>query len=363
MTKARNDVVEARDGVAEVIEAWAGTRVRIAGAGAIGRALAAALAQEPGREVELYSRAGTRGWDGAEAGASVRALEELAEAGDRDRVPVVLCLSSTERRFIAEALAGGAAEVPRAVVARASVEALERDLPWEALAHAPVLVVTNPVELVCELVARRTGNTRVLGFGMATDRERVVEALARAFDVADPGPGLAVTGLHGSRAIPLLSRIPVIEDAIAARNVAGVARALARERGPHETAAGRAAAVFERLAEGAPSGASVAHDLLHLAVRAITAAEFDGPRPPVSRPVAVLARQVGAWLAGRADAVPGARAVSGPVVLGGARVFVGGEALVSGFAAPDPGPREAALLAHELDLHRAQVRELIGGTV
>ena len=323
-----------------MIEAWQGARVRVVGSGLIGSGLAAAL---PG--AVLYSR--------APRSPGVRPLGALADGAG----PVVLCLSSRERLEIAGALARGAPEVPRAAVAQASVAALARDLPWASLARGPVLVVTNPVELVCELVARRTGRADVLGFGMATDRERVIEALERGFGVGDPGPELEMTGLHGSRAIPLLSRFPAIMSKIALVGPAEVAAGLGA--GP-----GRAAAVFLKLALGWKAPAEPeerAHALLQLAVRAITAAEFDGPQPPVERPVRVLARQVGAWVAGQADAQAGARAVSGAVAHPDGRAFVGGVQGRAKFAVPKTGAVERALLGAEVRVWRAQVADLIGG--
>lgn len=321
-----------------MIEHWQGQRIRIVGTGAIGSGLAAAL---PGSV--LYSR--------RPRAAGVRPLVALADGA----APVVLCLSSREREAIAGALARGAAEVPRATVAKASVEELARDLPWQYLKRAPVLVVTNPVELVCELVARRTGRGDVLGFGMATDRERVLEALERGFGVSDPGPELEMTGLHGSRAIPLLSRFPWIVQALAKADPADVARGLA-------AAPGRAAVVFLKLAMGwkAPQAPEErAHEILTLAVRAITAAEFNGAQPPVERPVRVLAKQVAAWVAGRVDEQAPARAVSGAVAHPDGRAFVGGVQGRAKFSVPKAGPVERALLGAEVKVWRAQVAELI----
>lgn len=337
-----------------MIEAWARARVRIVGSGAIGAGLAAAL---PGAVV--YSRAPRT--------AGVRPLAALSAdvaAGERGRAaPIVLCLASSERERIAAAVAKGAAEVPRVVVAQANVEELDRDLPWAVLARSPVLVVTNPVELVCELVARRTGRKDVLGFGMVSDRERVIEALERGFGVGDPGHELEMTGLHGGRAIPLLSRFPWIMSKLAHAGPAEVAEGLGAAAGKFDTRPGRAAMVFLKLALAWKAPAEPeerAHALLHLAVRAITAAEFDGPRPPVARPVRALARQLEAWVAGRADAVAGLRAVSGAVAHPDGRAFVGGVQGAAKFSVPKTGPLERAMLGAEVQLWRAQVRELIG---
>ena len=386
--------------------------MRIVGAGALGTGLARALSSR-GRRVELYTRGwqspdGTpqrdgrrceirgRAWNPAVApgrawpsGVAVRSLSTLAagrsafgpsasgtsashmfasdtsasdpSASDpsesntsaSNQVPIVLCLSSAERATIAAAIAGGATEVPRSAVARASVEALERDLPWSALAGAPVLVVTNPVELACELVARRTGNPDVLGFGMATDRERIAEALMRGFGETAP-PDLELTGLHARRAIPLFSA--ELAARLAESNPDAVRARLAATPGPYD-ALGRAAELFDRLLPKHMTQATRAHELVHTVVRAITVAEFDGPRPPVARPVAVLARQVDGWLTGAADAPA---EVSGAVVRHGARVFLGGRVTSAGFASREPGALEADLLESELAAHLEQVRDLLG---
>jgi len=351
------------------MERWKGTAVRVVGAGAIGRGLATALAAS-GIRVQLYTRfpeahapGDARGGDAAGdargggsggGGVDVRALAALAGDAREALAPVVLCLSAPERELVAAELARGVAEVPRAAVARASVEALLRDLPFDGLGFGPVLVVTNPVELVCELVARRVP-VPVLGFGMATDRERIVEALERGFGIPDPGASLGVTGMHGRRAIPALAGVDGLLARIAQESVPAIVGRLGASRGPYESASGRAAAVFRQLVA---DGQHAPHELVHAAVRAITAAEFDGARPPVARPVARLAAQVAAWLGGKPELAP---EVSAPVEALGPRCFVGGRLTARGFALPILSWDERELLGREEAAHRAQVAELLGG--
>jgi hypothetical protein len=280
---------------------FAARELAIVGAGVLARAVGERLA---GRvAVRFHSRRAP------EAGA-----EPMASLA-RSSCPVVIALAADERALIAAARARGGAEVPRAGVAAANVAVLEETLPFAALAGRAVLVVTNPVELIAELVAARAPTAHVIAFGMGTDRSRIAEALTRTFELPDPGRALAIGGLHWVRPIPVLSALPEL-------------------------------------------AAAVSHDELSACVRILTAAEFVGDRPPLARPAAELTGLLERLLTARGSPED----VSALTPLAGGAACVGGtyDPATGAFTPARMGRLEKPLFAAALAQHRAAVRSLIG---
>lgn len=330
-------------------------QVSIVGAGTLGRALAAHLAYH-GIAVRLYSRrerAQVLADHPLPDGVSAEPLSGLKSGCD----PVVLVLSCEERSLVAAARAAGAAEVPRTVVAAANVALLGEVLPFWALAGRPVLVVTNPVELIVELLAARAPTAHVIGFGMGTDRRRVVEGLARGFSVADPGRALPIGGFHALRPIPVLSALPDLAYAIGRTPMSVVVERLAADKGVFESGTGAASKVLEKLMGDLPAQAT-AHDKLHATVRALTAAEFRGDRPPLLRPLEELGALARRLLTGAARA-PEDVSARAPLAAGAACVGGAYDPASGAFWPAALGPSEAVLFEAALSEHRAAVARLV----
>ena len=90
-----------------------------------------------------------------------------------------------------------------------------------------VVVVTNPVELGVEILARRLGRDRVIGMGAWLDTLRFRREVAVSLGVRRHRVGGFVGGEHGPGAVPLWSSVRVGGLSVAERE-----RAVARARGP-----------------------------------------------------------------------------------------------------------------------------------
>ncbi len=273
------------------------TTVDICGVGALATATIHAAVALPDVALRAICRAPRRHRHDLPENVAVVGHDALAN-GDG---PIVLCLSVDERPLIA-------ASRSRLAVAGPNLELLERALRLEAMAERPVLVVTNPVELLCERLAAATGNRRVFGFGMATDRERLVDAILAQTGCGLDGAELAVTGRHEARPIPVLSRVPRVLETLRAR--------LDPRRRADPLAPYRAVAA---------------------AADEITRAEFRDGRPPVDRPSRHLVDAIAAIVRGES------LLVSGPTASGR---FAGGrlDAATWRFELPELGPVERRLV-------------------
>jgi hypothetical protein len=210
-----------------------------------------------------------------------------------------------------------------------------------------VIVVTNPVELVCQFLTRLTGNPQVYGFGLASDRQRIREALCCGFRVSSAEAcRVAATGFHCLNPIPLLGESPHLREKLASMSAEEVTRNL-------KQCSQAAVASNFWAALGASQSRPSAYALVSAAVAAITASEFRGNAPPVRRGAANLARLLSAVIH------RGRVAVSG---LGRTGYFLGGTLDLSGgsFRLPDLGGREKDILAQDMAHYDALRRQHLG---
>jgi hypothetical protein len=266
--------------------------------------------------------------------------------------PLVLCMASDEGRIARELRRRGMGIVPRSAVAAANLRILRQVIDPVLWGRRLVVVVTNPVELICEFLVRATGNPRVYGFGMMSDRQRVEEALRRGFRLSrDEAAGIEVTGLHYLRPIPTLSRVRHLAAKLESTPAEEVARNLALS--DHR---GGAASILGHFARGlgALSPRPPAHAILQAVVNAVTASEFQGSRPPVQRGGANLARFLSAVIDQGRVAVSGRCRALGRCFVGGALDLRSGE-----FRVPALGACERRLLDDDLAEHRRFSRQYL----
>ncbi len=265
-----------------------------------------------------------------------------------DRAPLLVCVADDE---VAALRSCTRIEEARAAVAARNFRLLEAHLDAAIWRDRPVLVVTNPVELLCAAVAAAAGHQRVYGAGMQVDAQRCLDVLAVGWELELPAGLLPVTGMHAIEPIPVLSAVPGLAGKIrtepwplvTTRLLAAAASGrLAWVRQPE-----RMAAVFARHDAIPPADA---YARVSLAVAALMSAEFDGERPPVDRAIGHVAALVDAWFAGGRVAVSGPCAPAGdePVFLGGVLDLPDGV-----FRLPGLAPAEADLVAGQLGRLRA----------
>jgi hypothetical protein len=314
------------------------TEINVFGVGRVARrAVAQAARRHPDVRFQLFSRNPRRHRPLPFANVRLCGLDGLAQDGG----PLVLCMASDEGRILRALRDRPTGMTPRYAVAANNLRLLREVIDPRLWRHRLVVVVTNPVELVCEFVSRCTGNRQVYGFGMASDRERVLEAMQHGLGLPrEEVSGVEVTGFHFLRPIPLLSSVPDLVGKLECMTAAEVAKNLAHF--PPAYGATRAAVEghFWRTLEVFPCKPQ-AHQLVGAVVNAITASEFRGFVPPRRRGAANLARLLSRII--QRQRVP----VSGPVptgyLLGGTLDLADGE-----FFAPEVGPSERKLLAEDM---------------
>jgi hypothetical protein len=316
--------------------------VNVFGVGRVSRrAVAEAAQRHPDVGFRFFSRQPRRYPPYHLANVRFLSLDHL----NNDGTPLVLCMASDEGRIIQELQQRGTGIVPRSAVATANLRLLRQVIDPVLWGNRLVVVVTNPVELICEFLVRATGNPRVYGFGMMSDRQRVEEALRRGFRLSrDEASGIEVTGLHYLRPIPMLSHARRLVAKLESLSAEEVARNLAKDHsrgGPAASIAGHFARGLGALSPRPP-----AHSLLLAVVNAITASEFRGSGPPVQRGSANLAQFLSAVINHGQLAVSGRCHALGSCFLGGTLDLRSGE-----FRVPALGACDRELLDDDLAEH------------
>jgi hypothetical protein len=319
------------------------TEINVFGVGRVSRrAVATAARQHPDVHFRLFSRAPHRHRRLPCPNVHLEGLDGLT----KNDSPLVLCMASQERRVLRKLLSRRPGPVLRTAVAASNLRLLRRALNPELWCNRLVVVVTNPVELVCQFLYRATGNPRIYGFGMGPDRERVEEALQYGLGLP-PGPasGIEVNGFHCLRPIPCLGNAPGLLEQLELVPAEEVVKNLARHL---------PATVAEQLFGALPLQPR-AHELVLAAVNAITASEFQGAGPPVRRGSAHLARCLSAIITGGRVAVSGRARPLEELFLGGRLDLADGT-----FRVPDLGPAERGLLDDDVAELRRLEREHLG---
>lgn len=176
-------------------------------------------------------------------------------------------------------------QTERTALAEANLHILSRYWHLDGWRNRPVLVVTNPVEFICHRLWEETGNDRIYGFGIGSDRQRMAEILtALTGESRDPGE---VTGFHAFA--------PFFQQPLPPGNLKGH-----RSNYSHT-------------------------DCQETSLEAWTFTEFTNGRPPVRRACDNLQRILGTW--------PVAE-VSGLTYSEGEPYFVGGRLSATGFTRP-----------------------------
>jgi len=322
------------------------TEINVFGVGRVARRAVAQAARRC-RDVRfrLFSRNPQRHRPLPFSNVRLFGLDRLTEDG----APLVLCMASDESRILRALRDRPTGTTPRSAVAASNLCLLQTVIEPRLWRHRLVVVVTNPVEIVCEFLSRFTGNLRVYGFGMASDRERVLEAMRYGFRLPrNEACRVEVTGFHFLRPIPLLSCVPELMGKLESVTAAEVARNLALSHLAYGATAAAVARHFRRALAVAPKfefgnerREPRAYELVGAAVNAITASEFRGSVPPVRRGAANLACLLSAVI--ERGQVPVSGRVSAGYLLGGTLDLTGEE-----FRVPEAGPDERRLLAHDL---------------
>jgi hypothetical protein len=310
------------------------THINVFGIGRVAR-LAVTLAARRHRDVRfrLFSRNPGSRQPLPLPNVQLCGLDALAQDG----APVVLCMATDEARILRALHDRPTGLTPRSAVAASNLRLLQEVIDPRRWCHRLVVVVTNPVELVCEFVSRWTGNRRVFGFGMTSDRQRVREAIRHAFgQPAEQAARVEVTGFHLLGPIPLLSGVPELARRIESITAADVARNLGHCRPGYGAAPAAVAGHFSRAMDTMLCKPR-AHELVGAAVNAITASEFRGWVPPVRRGAVNLARLLSRIIGRKRLLVSGL--VPGGHVLGGTLDLAD-----ETFRVPTVGPAEHTLL-------------------
>lgn len=315
--------------------------VNVFGIGRVSRqAVAEAARRHPNVGFRLFSRKPRRYPLSDMANVRIFGLEQL----NNDGTPLVLCMASDEGRIIRELQQRGTGIVPRSAVAGANLRLLRQVIDPALWRDRLVVVATNPVELICEFLARATGNSRVFGFGLMSDRQRVEEALRSGFHMSrDETSGIEVTGLHYLRPIPTLSRASDLVAKLESMHAEEVTRNLTKG----DIVVGRDS-IAGHFARGlaALSPRPTAHSLLLAVVNAITASEFRAG-PPVQRGSTNMVQLLSAVINHGRLAVSGRCHALGSFFLGGDLDLRSGE-----FRVPALGACERKLLDDDLAEHR-----------
>lgn len=110
----------------------------------------------------------------------------------------------------APARSGGNVDRDQLAQANAAVFAAYADaLARHGSGHEVVIVVSNPVELGVEIVARRLGRHRVIGMGAWLDTLRFRSEVASSLGIRRQRVGGFVVGQHGNGAVPLWSTVRI----------------------------------------------------------------------------------------------------------------------------------------------------------
>lgn len=184
----------------------------------------------------------------------------------------------------------------RMALIQANLGVLSRYWHLDGWRDRPVLMVTNPVEMMCHHLWQATGNGRIYGFGIGSDRQRLSEVLsALAGEEQDPGE---VSGFHAFA--------PLFRSEAFDRLLSG---SLTGRRSRYSR-------------EGCQEASADWRQLL----QAWTRTEFDNGRPPTERASDNLVRLLEEW--------PNVE-VSGLTHSAGVPCFVGGRLAEGGFTRPD----------------------------
>jgi hypothetical protein len=267
----------------------------------------------------------------------------------QDKGPIFLCLAVNEREILEEEYRKGVTEVPRTIVARPNSLALESVLVAEHWKERLVFVLTNPVEIICEFLFRRTGNPHIYGIGMSTDKDRLLAALAHGFGVdAGAYEKLEVTGLHFSRPIPALSAHPELLETIKATARRDVVERLTHFNSEYSVQPEKAPEFLRQIQGRSPRAeAGDCYELVHSVASAITLTEFEQNRPPTRRTVFNLLKLL------RAVREQGTIELSGRRRHGSGERFLGGvfDLRSLAFQVPELDAVERRLLDRELASH------------
>lgn len=274
--------------------------------------------------------------------------EDLDSLADH-QAPVMICVSEHEQSIIRAHLASGR-KLDRTVVAGPNRRLLDRLVVPAHWQSRPILVVTNPVEVICGHLRRITGCQEVYGFGMQSSAARLREVLAAGWDTHLDATELAVSGTHTFGPVPILSSLPGL-----AEQVASVPWPTVRDRLVHAAAGGRLPWVrdLDRLrAVLAAREPDDAYDRLAAATSALTAAEFEQDRPPSHRAAHQLGELVDAWLG------DGQVPMSGPIrwsPADGTDAVIGGslDVATGSFTVPAMDAVEATRVSEQIERLRA----------
>ncbi len=227
----------------------------------------------------------------------------------------------------------------------------------EMLSNRPVVVLTHPVELICERLARLAPQASILGFGVHIEKLRMIEALSFGFGIEMYELlALPVTGYSYSNIIPALSAIAGLESEILGTPVDEFMTGLRGYQSFYslspETVAASAAVEFTRLYTANPGISELrrAHLLIRSATHAIQKNEF-----PANRTIDGLISLVGA-MRSRGWIEASARLTPSSSFCGGLFDFAHGE-----LRAPALTVTERAMLAEETLRHRASLSQLERG--
>lgn len=201
---------------------------------------------------------------------------------ETSRAPLIVCASVDEGRLLK-----GMATPSRLAVAAANRALLLDVLTPRMLANRLVLVVTNPVEPIAEMLRQLEPSAIVKECGLATDLERTKEVLVHGFGVRSSAlGGLQIGGSHAIDAVPDFRSVPGLLEHLRRVRPDVVARRLSAYRSPLGMRA--IGSVMFPVADPLA--------MVSTATRALTASEFDGFRPPHRRGAGSLARAIDAIL-------------------------------------------------------------------
>jgi hypothetical protein len=312
--------------------------INIFGAGQVARqAVAQAARRHRDVRFRLFSRNPQRYLPPAFRNVELCELDDLLPG----HTPLVLCLASDERRIIQGCRGHSTGTIPRSAVAASNLRLLREVIDAQRWRNRLVIVVTNPVELVCEFLVRLTGNRHVYGFGLASDCQRVREAICQGFRISrDLALSVPVTGLHCLGPIPLLSQTPDLLKKVGSVSAENVVSNFAGGRPLHGARPGALAGNIWSALTALP-GPPSAQTLVGAIVNGITASEFRGSAPPVRRGAANLAQLLSTLI--RRGTVPVSGLVRDGRLLGGMLNVSDGS-----FQVPDPGPGEREILENDL---------------
>ncbi|HEU5475313.1 MAG TPA: hypothetical protein VFV67_32120 [Actinophytocola sp.] len=279
-------------------------------------------------------------------------LGDVARLGVDD-APVLVCVADEEAEVLRQYLVAGQLDLGRAMVARNNRRLFHPAVLGDRLRHRTVLMVTNPVELMCARLAQTAGCRAVYGVGMQIDAERYRDVLRAGWGIGLGADELPVSGMHGLEAIPVLSAVPGLAARIAAPPWPVVCdrlhNAARTDRLNWLLQPQRLAAVLSRLR---PEPDDDPYRRLAIAAQALAAAEFNGWHPPVHRAGGHMNALVDSWFT--TERVRVSAACQWPPA-GGAEVFLGGtlDLATGAFGLPDLNATELERVARQVESMRA----------